>query len=227
MNKLRAELDNIKSNNSKKDEQYDESDFSEMDSEIQIIQKKGFQQTSPQSAPEAHFKCTICGKVLISEVDLNGHVKTHDPPECDICVAVFNTWYELKKHKSESHQENKQIFNCNDCDFQATSGPILKKHINIMHHEKANNVDSALGDTLKCRVCGEEFSEWWNLMHHRRDSHPEKRRQCKNYLENRCQYTDKECWWSHEEVQKKRGEITERVVNNVMFVNKNLKQLHK
>ena len=56
---------------------------------------------------------------------------------------------------------------------------------------------SQLGDTKECNICRDEFSDWWNLMNHRRDTHPERRRMCRNDLKGICSYESSECWWKH------------------------------
>ena len=63
----------------------------------------------------------------------------------------------------------KPQFNCDKCYFQETTGSELEKHLNSKSQIAANGVN-------ECRDCGEEYSEWWNLIDHRRDIHPKKRR---------------------------------------------------
>ena len=61
----------------------------------------------------------------------------------------------------------------------ATPG-LLMKDLNMKRHKAANNVNAAmLGETKVCRDCTEEFSDYWNLMNCRRDTHPDKRRRCR------------------------------------------------
>ena len=106
------------------------------------------------------------------------------------------------------------------------------------HKATSGTDESFLGDTLKCRDCGEEFSAWWNLMHHRRDIHPENRRRCRNDLKGECQYTGDKgpngCWWKHSNNSTKRRDSDEgsketcnvcdeifRTKSDVMFHKKN------
>ena len=82
----------------------------------------------------------------------------------------------MLNHKRNVHTNIAQL-NCDDCQLQAYSGPELKKHLPTKKHKAASGVDeSVLGDTLKCKDCAQQFSDWWNLMNHRRDAHPEKKK---------------------------------------------------
>ena len=98
---------------------------------------------------------------------------------------------ELKAHIMECHAEQ---YNCGDCDFQATTKPILIKHMNFKHNSMENQEDGA----FKCEECNNEFSTHWNLNNHVRDEHQEKRKLCSYYQQNRCSFSAKSCWNSHE-----------------------------
>ena len=103
----------------------------------------------------------------------------------------------MKKHLETVHKVEGEL-NCNDRAFQASSGPELKKHLNAKRHKPATNVNEAgLGNPFKCNICGEELSDWWNLMNHRRDVHPERRRRCRNDIKDECDSSADECWWRH------------------------------
>ena len=155
------------------------------------------------------FDCPKCENVSKPKCELEIHTKSHEKKgqnyTCDLCDDRFTSKNNLENHEVKEHRINTQSetqLNCNDCYFQANTGPELKKHLNLKQHKASSGVGkSSLGETLKCRDCGEEFSAWWNLLHHRRDVHPEKRRRCRNDIKNECQYTEDTgpngCWWKH------------------------------
>ena len=119
--------------------------------------------------------------------------------KCEKCNKSFTEKLDLEKHIKNAH---KPQLNCNDCHFQASSGPELRKYLNKKNHNPVEGIDKeSLGETLTCKGCGEEFSEWWNLMNHRQDALPDNRRRCKNYINGECEYSAEgphECWWRHE-----------------------------
>ena len=75
----------------------------------------------------------------------------------------------------------------------------------MKRHKAAKNVDEAmLGETKACRDCAEEFCDYWNLKNHRQDTHPDKRRRCRNDLQGDCTFSDDGpygCWWRHAKAQ--------------------------
>ena len=65
------------------------------------------------------------------------------------------------------------------CQFQASTRLELRKHLITLKHKAASGVNIAtLGQNFKCKDCGDEFSD----MNHRRDTHLERRRKCRNYF---------------------------------------------
>ena len=120
--------------------------------------------------------------------------------KCRTCQQEFTTKTSLVRHQDISHN-NKGELNCDECQFQASTGPELKKHLNTLKHRAATGINvNTLGETFKCKECSEEFSDFWNLMNNRRDNHPEKRRRCRNDLKGECDFGDtgpNGCWWRH------------------------------
>ena len=53
-------------------------------------------------------------------------------------------------------------------------------------------------EVIYCKHCGEQFAEKWSLMNHRKEKHPDAVAVCQNYLENKCKFSSKECWWNHD-----------------------------
>ena len=98
------------------------------------------------------------------------------------------------KHNNQVHVVNEAQFNCNECDFQGTSKTQIDKHIKLKH--EVNNQNK--GGMIKCRNCGEQFSQKWDLMNHRKLQHKETVAHCKNNQVGKCQFTAESCWWSHD-----------------------------
>ena len=69
-------------------------------------------------------------------------------------------------------------------------------------------------------------------MNHRRDVHPERRRRCRNDMNDNCSYEASECWWKHgsntqkvsTHIQEKNKECT---ISEEMFVTKSEVMMHK
>ena len=151
---------------------------------------------------------------------------------CNNCNNEFARQIELDRHHRKEHRTSSQL-NCDECAFQAHTGAELKKHINAKCHRPAGGINtSQLGDTKECNICRDEFSDWWNLMNHRRDTHPERRRMCRNDLKGICSYESSECWWKHRveapltstNSQDKDEECT---ICEEMFVTKSEVMMHK
>ena len=53
-------------------------------------------------------------------------------------------------------------------------------------------------EVIYCKHCGEQFAEKWSLMNYRKEKHPDAVAVCQNYLENKCKFSSKECWWNHD-----------------------------
>ena len=154
---------------------YDVRDIEDLDSEAAFVRKEGFTRISPQSFSVAEFMCDKCKTAFTSEIAINRHVKKLEE-SCNICSKIFQDKNDLTRHKRSAHITRAQL-NCNECDIQANSEPELKKHLNLKFHKPAGGViGSELKDSQTCNICNEECNEWWILMNHRRNVHPERRR---------------------------------------------------
>ena len=52
-------------------------------------------------------------------------------------------------------------------------------------------------DNMKCRNCKEEFEKKSDLMVHRKSKHNELVAQCRKNLIGKCYFTSSLCWWNH------------------------------
>jgi len=110
--------------------------------------------------------------------------------QCDQCHKMFTHNNTLLQHKNTEHKTaspepavKEPSFNCNKCQFQGNSEDNLKNHIKTTKHQ----------DSFKCNDCEEVFTEFPDLMVHRKAKHTKK---CKNLP--RCTRGDS-CWYSHPE----------------------------
>ena len=151
---------------------------------LKQLKKRGFTRKTPQaeSLPKCNlkeFKCGICDYTASSEVDLKRHIRSY---------------HSEKAGQNENSGKKMEEFNCTECDFQVPEEIQLRKHIDLKHTEKCMDNTGA----FKCRVCGDEFSEKWNLMSHRKSNHPGTVAYCTKFEAGICSFTAEFCWWNHD-----------------------------
>ena len=153
------------------------------------------------------WNCEHCDNAVSTKSLLEAHMRNKHNQQSDIrsysciCENVFVTQEKLDEHYQNNHIE--KHFLCDDCDFQATTGLILKKHMQQVHHRPSElMLSDELGSFLKCRDCDNEFTSKPDLMDHRRDNHSELIRKCKYLREGTCRYPDSVCWYNHDTQQK-------------------------
>ena len=106
-------------------------------------------------------------------------------------------------------------YNCTECDFQGTTDIQLRKHVNLKHTSRGHD-----NTIIECRICGEGFDVKWKLMKHRKIKHITSVAPCKNYIEEKCNFTALMCWWNHEEKQIGQKEDIDCFVCNETFQSK-------
>ena len=146
------------------------------------------------------FECTRCGKVENSKSLLDAHMQRHKTKEinCKVCGKSFGDQKNLDIH-IVAHM-NYSEFNCNDCAFQASDANELINHLKLTGHQPSENIKDKrkmYTDYKQCYTCKLEFDGYWNLMEHRKDVHPS-RKKCKYYPDEKCTRGNK-CWYVHEE----------------------------
>ena len=138
--------------------------------------------------------CSDCQYPFHNEIELSSHMKKHKSGimnqeanlTCSICNEDMLSGKDFRRHINEKHLSE---FNCQECDFQASSQIILSKHTNL-RHRKPNEYSEP---THKCEQCTAQFSAIWNLYNHVRDTHGVKE-QCKYFKQGRCQFPENICW---------------------------------
>ena len=211
---------------------YDNRDIEELDSEAAFVRKEGYTRTNPQENSVPTLRCQKCYFTSKNNNVMKAHMVTHEKVSdmftCRICKHNCSSKTILDRHMKTAHKSSTEL-NCGDCDFQAHTGRELNNHLNLKHHNQAEQGSGK----LNCNICGEQFSDYWNLMNHRRDVHPERRRRCRNDLAGECERSGEECWWKHapeNTITEKRSTHDSRQSCNIcdeIFTSKSFLMIHK
>ncbi|EDS35078.1 zinc finger protein [Culex quinquefasciatus] len=110
--------------------------------------------TKHRQVHNAPFKCSICGKELLTKQALKGHIMRHSdikPHNCDLCPLRFYTTQELKSHmllhaKQQNAIREIKLHKCKTCNAAFPTKEALTKH------RPTHNVPS------NCSVCGKTLN---------------------------------------------------------------------
>ena len=133
---------------------------------------------------------------------------------------------QTEKGVDDKNKNVEEQYNCIDCDFQGSSQFQLRKHINLKHVVN----ESSSKDMIKCRNCGEEFTEKWRLMNHRKSEHISSVALCRNNIEGNCKFAADMCWWNHADQYQKQSNLVDLIecyVCNETFGNKPEMMIHR
>ena len=117
---------------------------------------------------------------------------------CDICQEDLFKKYDFILHNKNVHSNQ---WNCQECDFQASTREILLKHCKIaVGHQPSMGQKQRLGQTgvMECYTCKSEFRTYHDLMNHRKQEHPSHKK-CRYYVKRECVFSSDECWYLHED----------------------------
>ena len=106
-------------------------------------------------------------------------------------------------------------WNCNQCDFQATTRSILMNHCKMTRGHTPSKQRLGESGVVECFTCRSEFRSYHDLMNHRKQQHPSHKR-CRYYLKGECKFSRDECWYLHEE--KGQTQNIEAKVEEMCFV---------
>ena len=144
-------------------------------------------------------KCKECNFRADSVQQLNNHMRTHDetviPYYCEVCQEEFDSHTEYNNHNKKKHSKQ---WNCDDCDFQASTRGGLLTHCKLTSGHKPSRVQKSKSGVLKCYTCKSEFRSYHELMEHRKEEHPS-HKTCRNYIKGECFFSADECWYLHED----------------------------
>ena len=182
--------------------QTEEEESSEV--EVTLVEEAAPQEESEEEMEETiiekteqkeRVKCTKCNFKTSSEEEKMRHMKNHTeietlPIKCEQCDLKFLSQTKKRVHIKDKHTVKSQQYNCHSCQFQGKDGADLINHMNSTGHK----VPSApqLEETFKCKDCSLVFSNFSDMMYHRKVKHTKK--VCRN-LPN-CSWKER-CWWLH------------------------------
>ena len=183
-------------------------DFEE---EFTLVRGKnsGHRRTDPQSYAEKVkstkkvFKCFKCEQELESQGLLDSHDRQKHERNfsCTVCQSEFQKRLDLEMHNIEEHETKvSDEWNCNDCFFQATNPSELMNHLKIKSHQPSPTIKDkrkVFQDYRRCYTCDLEVDGYVNLMNHRNNVHPSKKK-CRNFPGGKCTW-GKTCWYVHSE----------------------------
>ena len=179
----------------------------------------GYKRTGPQNEAEPLtelkskqiIRCTWtegtmqCTSVLESQGLADAHMRDHNIKNnlkiifCDLCDEEFFSEKDLWKHNQDEHDTSitSNQWNCNNCDFQSTSSAPLMLHCKQLHHQPSPAIQDSRNKLIKCYTCDHEFISYWNLMNHRKETHPSNRK-CRNFAKGECKHAEL-CWYVHDD----------------------------
>ena len=191
-------------------------DTDDLVEETTLLQNKnsGHRRTAPQqefenvSKSKALYQCDKCNSELESQGLLTAHVASQHGPKsklnCEVCDDEFLYERDLNSHMKTQHDDEKEDdvaptaqWNCDDCSFQGGGASELINHLKITGHQPSRAKQDnrkIFKDFKQCYTCEMEFDGYYNLMEHRKITHPSNKR-CKNFPGS-CTFGNK-CWYLH------------------------------
>ena len=168
------------------------------DTEEEVLRKhkqSGHKRAGPQSTSVVQTEQNI----IVNLEDNMSKMKVSET-YCEQCQENFVNNAEFAKHIKSEHSSQ---WNCNNCDFQASTRTILMNHCKKSPGHQPCNQKQRLGQTgvVECYTCKEEFKSYHDLMNHRKKAHPSKKK-CRYYIKGECNFSSEECWYIHENVVK-------------------------
>ena len=92
----------------------------------------------------------------------------------------------------QTEDQDDEMMRCNECEYPAEDIYDLGEHMYEIHTLES------LDSTIVCHHCGFKLKTKKELMVHRKELHKEKVGPCRYFLEGKCEFSDADCWFSHE-----------------------------
>lgn len=142
-----------------------EDDFvSSLDIEI----KEEPQPFATPTDPAAGFRCTVCHKIMKSELSLKKHMRLHNANcsgECPVCGRYFVLEYYIKDHMKNTHKAD-DAYRCDRCEER------FKLPHQLRHHQQSHRASSPIIERgYECYQCHETFDMLPACYQHLDDAH--------------------------------------------------------
>ena len=137
---------------------------------------------------------------------------------CDKCQEDFVAHADLKNHMKRQHSKQ---WNCNECDFQASTRAFLTNHCKLVPGHMLSKQRMGQSWVMTCYTCKEEFRSYHELMNHRKEEHPSHKK-CRYFLKGECNFSAEDCWYLHENEDKDSKSSHAEKDNFMCFVCKNI-----
>ena len=118
---------------------------------------------------------------------------------CEQCHIDLATNVDFLKHNKIEHSKQ---WNCDLCDFQASTRQVLLKHCKLTPGHLPSQQKLGQTGVLECYTCKHEFRNYHDLMNHRKEEHPSHKK-CRYFIKGECNFSAEDCWYLHEVTQKK------------------------
>ena len=137
---------------------------------------------------------------------------------CEKCQERFDNEADFTSHIKTKHSKQ---WNCDECDFQASTRAILMNHCRLTSGHQP--IKQRLGQTgvLECFTCRNEFRSYHDLMEHRKEEHPYHKK-CRYFLKGECKFEAKDCWYLQENRPKVATKVVEVNENIQCYICKNI-----
>ena len=99
---------------------------------------------------------------------------------------------DLMKHRKDDHPDI-----IKKCKYYCKGNCAIEDKICWFSHEENNT--QQLND-FKCRFCEKTFQEKLDFMMHRKTNHSQIVSKCRDYQLGRCNFSEYECWYKHDEI---------------------------
>ena len=149
------------------------------------------------------FECSECKSKFDTTLALSCHMESHNERQifkCDDCSRCFERQILLSDHVKAAHSDKIQSgeWTCQNCPYQTGVVLELMNHLKVTGHSPNMNVtfDKNAKDVIECYTCKLKFIGYYNLMDHRKSTHPSNKK-CRNYPTS-CKFGMK-CWYVHQE----------------------------
>ena len=145
----------------------------------------------------------------------NSELRTHkiekhpikDTVRCRICGEKFGLKSNLMEHRKAKHAET--VANCKN--FIPGICPYTSKMCWWKHEIESDS--RKLAKEFRCFTCNKTLQSKGEMMMHKKLEHRNTVRYCNLFMDDKCKYSEKSCWYLHEDAFAKQNDPEEKSVN--------------